>query len=144
MNLRLIAALMSSSGSINRRFSTTAYSYPHIYLQFNKNKIDKNQLFTCLFGFFKKNLKCKLYFCFAVDNFLITYGCFMTKHDQSLHANRAKESSTLDPSKRPLTQKKIVVLLPLTFFTSPAIASHTGGPYNSAPFDNRIDVKALV
>ena len=67
----------------------------------------------------------------------------MTKHDQSLHANRAKESSTLDPSKRPLTKKNNGLVITY-FFISPAIASHTGGPYNSAPLDNRIDVKALV
>jgi hypothetical protein len=67
----------------------------------------------------------------------------VTKHDQSLHANRAKESSTLDPSKRPLTKKNNGFVISY-FFISPAIASHTGGPYNSAPFDNRIDVKALV
>jgi len=78
-----------------------------------------------------------------VDNFLITYGWFVTKYNQRVDTDRQKETPTLDPSKQPLTEKNNGFIA-THFFTSPAIASHTGGPYTSAPLNNRIDVKALV
>ena len=87
-----------------------AYSYPHIYLQFNKNKVVINQLFNVFLRVFVKKQKSKLYFCFSVDNFLITYGCFVAKRNHSFHATWLKESNTVDPSKRPLTQKNLMVL----------------------------------
>ena len=53
--LRLIAALMSVAGSIIRHLTTPVYSYPHIYLQFNKNKVNINQLLSVFFrGLIKK------------------------------------------------------------------------------------------
>ena len=87
-NLRLIAGLMPNTGTIIRHRTTTPYSYPHIYLQFNKNKLYKNQWFIVFVGVFTKKRKSKLYFCFSVDNFLITYGCFVAKRKHSFHANR--------------------------------------------------------
>ena len=119
------------------------YSYPHIYLQFNKNKVYIKHRLSDLFRFFIKKLKSKPVFCFSVDNFLITYGRFVAKHRPPLHTNGRKAITAIDPSKWPLTQKNIG-FAGAYFFPPPAIASHTGAPYNLAPFDNRIDVKALV
>jgi len=53
-NLGLITAMLQSPGSIIRHDTITAYSYPHIYLQFNKNKVYINQMFFGFFGFFEK------------------------------------------------------------------------------------------
>ena len=105
-NLRLFAALMPSAGTIIRHRPTTPYSYPHIYLQFNKNKAFINQWFIVFIGVFTKKQKSKLYFCFSVDNFLITYGRFVAKHNHPLHTDQRTESNAVDPSKQPLTQKK--------------------------------------
>ena len=133
MNLRLIAVLLSSAGSINRHPPTTMYSYPHIYLQFNKNKVYIKHRLNVFFRFFIKKLKSKPVFYLSVDNSLITYGRFVTKHRQTPHTNGRKAITAIDPSKWPLTQKNILALRALTFFHSQLLPVTQGLPIISPP-----------
>jgi len=126
MNLRLIPVPLSSTGSTNHHPSTTLYSYPHIYLQFNKNKVDIKQGLNVLFRFFIKKLKSKPILCFSVDNFLITYGRSVAKHSQTLFTNCRKGITTIDPSKWPLTQKKYWLYGRFLFSTPSYCQSHRG------------------
>jgi hypothetical protein len=85
-----------------------------------------------------------LFFVLVVDNFLITYGRIVTKHRKLQAGHCQIKTTTIDPSKQPLTPKINNGWVKVYFFAIPAIASQTGGPYNSAPFVNRISLKALV